>query len=352
MQSPDLRRFHEKYMMSITLTAMVLGLLFVYLSPAILVTIPSGHLGVRWYRFFKGTDLGPAVQEGTHLKFPWDELYDYDARAQLVDREFDAISKEGLLIKTHISFLFRVKRDTLGMLHKEVGPDYLNVILIPELGSIARSVISQYGAEEFYSTQRSEAREEILDAMRARLFENNAYSPNGVVLIEFDKVMLRSIILPERIATAIESKIEQYQRQLEYDFRLQVETKEKARKSIEGEGVRALFDNIGTKDLPSYLRLTGINATLELARSNNAKIIVTGSSLNALPLLIGNDTVTPPPPADKTSLTTQQFQTPKADAEKNVDKPSTAPKASPAKPETPPAKTEKPAVKTGKAPAN
>ncbi|WP_181050088.1 prohibitin family protein [Methylobacter tundripaludum] len=300
-------------MMTITLTVMIMGLLFVYLSPTMMVTIPAGHLGVRWYRFHGGTDQGPAVQEGTRLKFPWDELYDYDARVQLVDKEYDLITKDGLLITTHISFLYRIEPETLGILHKEVGPDFLNVVLIPELGAVARTVVAEYGAEEFYSTRRIEARDRILAEMRQRLIEDNAYSPDNVVLIEFDRVMLRSIKLPDRIANAIEAKVEQYQRQLEYDFRLQVETKEKERKRIEGEGVQALFDNIGAKEVPNYLRLVGINATLELARSNNAKIIVTGSSLNALPLLIGNDALPPPaqqPQAVKIETTKGANQSP------------------------------------------
>jgi regulator of protease activity HflC (stomatin/prohibitin superfamily) len=337
------KQFYETHIMNITLAVMVLGLIFVFLSPTMIVTIPAGHLGVRWYRFHNGTDLGPAVREGTRLKFPWDELYDYDARAQIVDQEYDVITKDGLLVATKISFLFRVKPDTLGLLHKEVGPDFVNEVLKPELGAIARSIISNYTAEEFYSTHREEAQDKILQAMVGELYEDNAYSPDGVVLVTFDRLMLKSIKLPDRVATAIEAKVEQFQRQLEYDFRLQTEVKEKQRKSIEGEGVRALFNNIGEKDLPSYLRLSGINATLELARSNNAKIIVSGSSLNALPLLIGSDTVTPINPP------TQQGQAVKIDASNSIDKslpPFTVPtdqsQTTPTREEKSASKTEKP----------
>jgi len=340
MQFPVLKRFYENYMMTITLAVMIMGLLFVYLSPTMLVTIPAGHLGVRWYRFHNGTDLGPAVPEGTHLKFPWDELYDYDARAQLVDQEYDVITKDGLLVATHISFLFRVNPETLGMLHKEVGPDYLNLILKPELGATARSIIANYTAEEFYSTYREEAQDKILAEMLAELREENSYSAKNTVLIVFDRIMLKSITLPERIASAIESKVEQFQRQLEYDFRLQVETKEKERKRIEGEGVQALFDNIGTKEVPNYLRLVGINATLELARSNNAKIVVTGSSLNALPLLIGNDTLIPP---------AQQPQAVKIETTKGVNQsPPQLLKAPSDNTKATPTQAEKPATQTDK----
>ncbi|MBD9358037.1 prohibitin family protein [Methylomonas albis] len=342
MQFAAFKPFYEKHIMNITLAVMVLGLLFVFLSPTMIVTIPSGHLGVRWYRFNNGTDLGPAIREGTRLKFPWDELYDYDARAQIVDQDYDVITKDGLLVATKISFLYRVKPDTLGLLHKEVGPDFVKEVLKPELGAVARSVISHYTAEELYSTHREEAQDKILQSMIGELYEDNAYSPNGVVLIAFDRLMLKSIKLPERIASAIEAKVEQFQRQLEYDFRLQIETKEKQRKSIEGEGVRALFDNIGGKDLASYLRLSGINATLELARSNNAKIIVTGSSLNALPLLIGSDTVTPTTPP------TQAGEAAKTDINNEIGKSLQPFKAPTDQSQTTPSRAEKSASNTDK----
>lgn len=310
--------------MTITLWLMVVGLLLVYFSPSMMVTVPAGHLGVRWYRFFEGTDLGEPLPEGTHLKFPWDELYVYNARVQLVDREYDLITKEGLSVIAHISFLFRVNDDTLGILHKEIGTNYLNSILIPELGSIARTVVANYGAEELYSSRRLEARDEILHDMRERLRERNAYSPENVVLFDFDKIMIRSITLPERISNAIESKIEQYQRQLEYDFRIEIENKEKERKRIEGEGVHDLFSSIGEKQVANYLRLNGINATLELARSNNAKIVISGSSLNALPLLIGNDN--PAPVQDNAATAGHAKQSEKVEmSKKDIDLLSTMP---------------------------
>ena len=307
MKFQALKQFYKKHIMTFTLAVMVIGLVFLFLSPTIFITVPAGHLGVRWFRFFGGTDMSSAVQEGTHFKWPWDELYDYDARTQLVDREYDVITKDGLLVQIHLSILFRVKSEYLGILHKNVGPDYLNTTLIPELGAVARTVVAQYGAEEFYTTHRMEARNEILEEMHKRLYENNSYSPDGVVLIELDKIMLHSIVLPDRIIDAIEAKIEQFQLDQEYEYRVKVAIKEKERKRIEGEGIRELFDKIGEKDLSSYLRLAGINATLELAKSNNAKIIITGSSLNALPLLIGNDTNSP----DAKIVDTEKLTNPK-----------------------------------------
>lgn len=299
MSFNSFRDFIDRYMMSIALGVMVFGLVFVYFAPNIMVTIPAGHEGVMWYRFHHGTDVEHSVPEGTHFKFPWNELYLYDARMQVVTRDFDVITKDGLAIKTTISFRFRINTRWLGLLHKNVGVNYVDVMLYPEIGSTARVLISQYTSEEFYTTYRMKVQNEILSQIRDRMVKENIYSAANIVLIEIDEVMIKEISLPERVSAAIERKIEQYQQQLEYDFRLQSETKEALRKEIEGKGVRAMFDGIGTKDLNNYLRLAGINATLQLAASNNAKVVIVGGGgsggTGGLPLILGSDiTATPP----------------------------------------------------------
>jgi hypothetical protein len=47
----------------------------------------------------------------------------------------------------------------------------------------------------------------------------------------------------------------------------------------------------------SYLRWQGINATLALAQSPNAKIVIIGSGKDGLPLILGNDTAATGPAA-------------------------------------------------------
>lgn len=290
MKFESLRRFVQRYMMTITLAAMIFGLLLVYFAPTVLFTIPAGYRGIMWYRFGGGTDLNESLSEGTHFKLPWNEVYNYDTRLQVVNQEFDVITKDGLAVKATISFRFRISHRWVGHLHKNVGPDYVKVMLVPEIGSTARVLISQYTAEEFYTTYRLQVQNEILSLIRERLVEENIYSAENVNLIDMDDVMIKEIELPERVASAIERKIEQYQQQLEYDFRLQSEAKEAQRKQIEGSGVRALFDQIGPADVASYLRLAGIHATLQLASSNNAKVVIVGGGTVAggLPLLLAD----------------------------------------------------------------
>ena len=60
-------------------------------------------------------------------------------------------------------------------------------------------------------------------------------------------------------------------------FVLQAAQKEAERKKIEAGGIKSFQDTIGPGLTENYLRLTGIQATRELANSSNAKIVIFGS---------------------------------------------------------------------------
>ena len=73
---------------------------------------------------------------------------------------------------------------------------------------------------------------------------------------------------------------------LRYEFRLAQERQEAERKRIEAAGIRD-FQNIISQGLtPGFLTFRGIEATLELAKSPNAKVLVYGDK-TGLPLLLG-----------------------------------------------------------------
>jgi hypothetical protein len=43
----------------------------------------------------------------------------------------------------------------------------------------------------------------------------------------------------------------------------------------------------------NYLKIRGIEATLKLAESNNAKVVIFGSSPNGLPIVLSGDSASP-----------------------------------------------------------
>ena len=79
----------------------------------------------------------------------------------------------------------------------------------------------------------------------------------------------------------------QEQEALEYKYKLEKEEKEAERKRIEAKGI-ADFQSIVTKTITEkLLKWKGVEATQEIAKSNNAKVIVIGNGSDDLPIILG-----------------------------------------------------------------
>ena len=119
---------------TVVIYLMVATLVAVVLYPHMVVTVPSGHVGVLWKRFGGGTVLDPRQlrDEGLHLIWPWDELFLYDLRLQSVTETYNAISRDGVSLTATINIRFRLKRDAIPVLHQAIGPNYVQVLARPE----------------------------------------------------------------------------------------------------------------------------------------------------------------------------------------------------------------------------
>jgi len=299
----------------------------VVLWPYIVITVPSGRVGVLWKRFNgldlycwcwvgRGTVLDPRElrEEGLHIIWPWDRLYLYDLRLQSSTQTYNAISKDGVNVGAQISVRYQLLHNSVAVMHKFIGPDYLNSVIAPEIGSQARQVISQYTAEEVYTSRETiqkQIRDEAQKSLAANL--NKLVQPeameqpdprhyNGFLqdAIQILDTLVLSIELPPEIVAAINRQTEQYYMIQEYKFRVQREAEESKRKQIEADGIAAFQKTVSKGISDSYLRWRGIEATLALARSSNTKIVIIGSGKDGLPIILGNDVPAAPaatPPA-------------------------------------------------------
>jgi regulator of protease activity HflC (stomatin/prohibitin superfamily) len=243
--------------------------------PSIFVIIPSGHAGVYYSLLFGGTDTRMVCNEGFWLKSPWDKIYDYDVRWQLVSYDYSVISEDGLPIHFKVSVRARPRLDTLAYLQKDIGPEYLEKIIIPESQQAIRQVVGDNTAEKIYTTSPS-----VLEEAFDRVIEQLAGT-----YISVDSIMVRGVEIPPALQRAIETKLAQQQNSLQFVFVLSAARQEAERKRIEAEGIRD-FQNIVTPGISeNFLRWKGIEATLDLAKSSNAKVIVIGAQ-NGLPLIL------------------------------------------------------------------
>ena len=261
----------------------VLLMLFtiVVLWPLMVIPVRSGEEGVYWSRVV-GTNIDTVFGEGTHLIAPWDKMFVYDLRISKLDYTVPVLSTDGLEIDVDITARYRPVPRTTPQLHQQVGPDYVERIIVPELVAAVREVMGGYRPEELYSGRTVEMQNQI--AARAAFNVRDRF----VIL---DDVLIRRIELPERVQAAIEDKLKQEQASLEYLYRQDREVKEKLRKQTEAEGI-ATFTRLVKEganfDEEQYLRWKGIEATLALAQSDNAKVVVVGAQ-NGLPLILNSN---------------------------------------------------------------
>jgi regulator of protease activity HflC (stomatin/prohibitin superfamily) len=289
------------------LLAVLLG---ITLAQMMVYTVPAGQVGVLWKRF-SGTVLDRTLGSGLHIIAPWDRIYIYNLRIQIIDHHFDVLTADGLKITVNIAYRFWLSRNEVPLLHNTTGRGYSDILLTAPIGARARNTFGRNTAEEIYSFRRAEVQAEILREMQQQL--QHTYVPQTdtyVKFIQLDDIFVREITLPPTVQEAIARKMQMQQRSFEYDYRLLLEAKESKRKQIEARGIKEFQDIVSRGITESYLRWRGIDATQALATSPNSKTVIIGSGRDGLPIILGGAgseplsagsaeqlRLTPPPPA-------------------------------------------------------
>lgn len=254
---------------------------FIILIAKSTVTINSGEAGVLYKTFSGGvvTDQ-PPLSEGFHLVAPWNRVFVYEVRQQSMDERMQVLSSNGLEINLDATVWFQPSYNNLGKLHQERGEAYIQRVLQPAIRSAARSVVGRYIPEQLYASKREAIQREIFEETQILLA--NQY-------VQVNEVLVRDVSLPTSIKDAIERKLGQEQESLEYVFRLEKAEQEAERQRIDAEG-KAQANKILSASLnDQILKEKGIQATLELARSPNSKVVVIGGGDGGMPLILGNN---------------------------------------------------------------
>jgi len=260
--------------------AIISFIVILALSSSLFYTISATERAVMFFPFGKGLDKDNIIGPGTHIKAPWNEVYLYKVNEMSSEENMDVLDKNGLSIHIDITVRYYPIPDKIGYIHEQFTTDYEAVLVIPEVRSTVRQVMGRYTAEEIYSTKRAEVETAITTETEAILNAKNVHAT---------AVLIRSIMLPEQIKMAIENKLQQEQEALAYQFRLDKEKSEAERKRIAAEGESRANNIINNSLTDKLLKMRGIEATLELSKSPNSKIIVVGSGKDGMPLILGNN---------------------------------------------------------------
>lgn len=186
-------------------------------------------------------------------------------------------SKEGLSIKSEISILYSIMPNKVPTILRTIGEDFESNVILPVFRSAIADVTSRFFAKDMHSGERSTIEVAIKEQMMKNL------EGRGILI---EAVLMKSIQLPASLARAIEAKLSAEQEAQRMEFVLQSERREAQRKKIEAEGVRDAQLIIAEGLNPMILNFKSIEAFIELAKSSNAKVIITDGSL---PMLVDSE---------------------------------------------------------------
>jgi prohibitin 1 len=239
--------------------------------------VRTGHVGV--VTVF-GRVTGQALTEGIHVVNPAAKVTELSIKTQEVKEHAAVPSKEGLIMGLEASILYHLDSGRAAEVFRQIGPNYAEVLLQPTFRSAMRAITAGNTAASLYS----DARESI-----ARLIQEDVarqVTPRGIVV---ENVLLRDLQLPDTLKRAIEAKQQAQQEAQRMEFVLQREKQEAERKRVEAAGIKDFQDIVSQGISDKLLEWKGIEATMELVKSQNSKVIVVGNSKNGLPLVYSGE---------------------------------------------------------------
>lgn len=252
---------------------LVIVLLVVLLGSCALTTIDTGHVGVLT---LFGQVTREQIPEGMHIINPLKAVTKLSIRTQESKEIAEVPSSEGLLIHLEASLLYRLEPAQATDVYQKIGRDYMDVVVSPNFRSVMRTVTAAHTASALYSEARESVAQQMLTEMRKIM------QPRGIMI---ENVLLRDIKLPQTLKSSIEAKQQADQDAQRMNFVLQKERQEAERKRIEAQGISD-FQRIVTVGISQQLlEWKGIEATLEIAKSPNAKVVVIGNPKNGLPVI-------------------------------------------------------------------
>lgn len=257
----------------------LIGLAFIVLGivTSCFVQIDAGQVGVK--KLF-GKVQPEVLTSGLNFVNPLYEVDRLDVRTlnytmsgvndeghKSGDDAIKVLTADGLEVTIDLTVLYRVVPTEAPRLVRETGINYEDKIVRPIARTRIRDNAVYYEAVALYSTKR--------DEFQSRIFKviETDFKKRGLFL---ENLLVRNITLPAAVKGSIEQKIQAEQDAQKMQFVLQKERQEADRKRVEAQGI-ADYQRIISESLTDrQLQYEQIKATMELAKSQNAKIIMMG----------------------------------------------------------------------------
>ncbi|MCA9385664.1 prohibitin family protein [Candidatus Dojkabacteria bacterium] len=207
--------------------------------PLFITIVDAGEVGVL---STFGNVSETVFRPGIHLKNPFTNVIEMNTRTQEYtmsqtsgegalygDDSIQALASDGASIWLDVTVFYRLEPTTAPDVYSQLGLDYDQKIIRPEIRSAIRKVVSQFAVNEIYSTKREEIQNKILEDL------TNSLQERGIIT---EDVLLRRVNLSEQLFQSIELKLTAQQKAQQKEFEIEEAKKEAERKRIEAEGER------------------------------------------------------------------------------------------------------------------
>ena len=261
------------------LVFVLIGGMFLFIFGSQMYTnIQPGQKGVMFYTLGNGLDPETTYGQGINFYLPWNRMIVYDVKTQTLAYRVDGKDKNQVQCALAMNIIYHPVEEEIGILENQVGPDYVNKLIKPKIEDIALTVIKEYTYDQIISDKKDDVKLSIQKMMQSELITRN---------IDIEEIKISDIIISADIEQAITEKVEAEQLALKQQYVLDKERQEAERKQIEANGI-AEFQRIVNKTItPQLLKWKGVEATQEIAKSTNSKVIVVGNGDGDLPIILG-----------------------------------------------------------------
>ncbi|MGB8192785.1 MAG: prohibitin family protein [Chitinophagaceae bacterium] len=257
----------------------IVGLLIALIGviTACVVQIEAGQVGVK--KLF-GQVQNEVLASGLHFVNPLLDVDQMDIKTQnytmsgvhdegakQADDAMRVLTADGLEVTIDLTVLYKVLPSDAPKIVRETGLDYTDKIVRPLTRTKIRDNAVYYDAVSLYSSKRDEFQQRIFKSIE------QDFKHRGLIL---EQLLVRNITLPQSVKTTIEQKISAEQEAQKMQFVLQKERQEAERKRVEAQGIADYQRIINEGLTEKQLQYESIKAQLELAKSQNAKIIIMG----------------------------------------------------------------------------
>ena len=150
--TPVTRR-RKRHLVPLLVSMILLVTGIVLLWQRIVIVVPGGSVGVLYRPFSGGVQLDRVLNEGLHIIWPLNYVTQYSTRVNVQELELNLLTADLLEADVKIAFQYEINRNTVALLHRYAGPEFLKKIITPQVVAALRDQVAKYSSKNAFTAE-------------------------------------------------------------------------------------------------------------------------------------------------------------------------------------------------------